>query len=37
MVAEKLEVSTGTISSNRSRLVNMLKVYIFPDTFMNEL
>lgn len=37
IVAEKLEVSTGTISSNRSRLVNMLKVYIFPDTFMNEL
>lgn len=36
-IAEKLDVATGTISSNRSRLVNMLKVYIFPDTFIKEL
>lgn len=37
IVAEKLDVSTGTISANRSRLINILKVYIFPDTFINEL
>lgn len=36
-IAEELECSTGTISTNKKDLINKLKVYIFPDTFMNEL
>ena len=37
VVAEKLNVSTGTISDNKNKLINKLKVYIFPETFMKEL
>lgn len=29
--------AVGTISKHRKRLINKLKVYIFPNTFMNEL
>lgn len=36
-IAEELECSVGTISMNKKDLINKLKVYIFPDTFMNEL
>ena len=36
-IAEELEVSVGTVSMNKKELINQLKVYIFPDTFMNEL
>lgn len=36
-IAEELEVSVGTISENKRKLLDKLKVYIFPDTFMNEL
>lgn len=36
-IAEELGCATGTISTNKKKLVDKLKVYIFPDTFMNEL
>lgn len=36
-IAEELEVSVGTISENKRKLLDKLKVYIFPDTFMKEL
>ena len=36
-IAEELDCSVGTVSTNKKDLVNKLKVYIFPDTFMNEL
>lgn len=36
-IAEELNCSVGTISANKKELINKLKVYIFPDTFMNEL
>ncbi len=36
-IAEKLDCSVGTISMNKKEIINKLKVYIFPDTFMNEL
>lgn len=36
-IAEELDCSVGTISMNKKELINKLKVYIFPDTFMNEL
>ena len=29
--------ASGTISKHRKRLINSLKVYIFPNTFINEL
>lgn len=37
MIAEEMNCSDGTISNNKSRLINELKVYIFPDTFIKEL
>ena len=36
-IAEELNCSVGTISMNKKELINKLKVYIFPDTFINEL
>ncbi len=36
-VAEKIDYSVGTVSKHKKRLINELKVYIFPDTFINEL
>ena len=36
-IAEELDCAVGTVSSNKKKLVDKLKVYIFPDTFMNEL
>lgn len=36
-IAEELGCATGTISTNKKKLIDKLKVYIFPDTFMNEL
>lgn len=36
-VAEELDCSVSTISDNKKRLMNELKVYIFPDTFIEEL
>lgn len=36
-IAEKLVCSVGTVSMNKKELLNQLKVYIFPDTFINEL
>ncbi len=36
-VAEEMDCSIGAISKHKKRLINLLKVYIFPDTFMNEL
>ena len=36
-VAEEMGYAIGTISKHKTRLINELKVYIFPDTFMNEL
>lgn len=36
-IAEKLDCSVSTISDNKKRLMNELKVYIFPDTFIEEL
>lgn len=36
-IAEELDCSVSTISDNKKRLMNELKVYIFPDTFMEEL
>lgn len=36
-VAEEMEYSVGAISKHKKRLLNDLKVYIFPDTFIEEL
>ncbi|MCI9434765.1 MAG: sigma-70 family RNA polymerase sigma factor [Bacilli bacterium] len=36
-IAEELDCSVGTISMNKKDLINKLKIYIFPDTFINEL
>lgn len=36
-IAEECEWSTGTVSKHKKKLINELKVYIFPDTFINEL
>ena len=36
-VAEEMDCSVGAISKHKKRLINELKVYIFPDTFMKEL
>lgn len=36
-IAEECDWATGTVSKHKKRLMNELKVYIFPDTFMNEL
>lgn len=36
-IAEELDCSVGTVSMNKKDLINKLKVYIFPDVFMNEL
>lgn len=36
-IAEKLNYSVGAISKHKKRLLNELKVYIFPDTFIEEL
>ena len=36
-IAEENEWATGTVSKHKKRLMNELKVYIFPDTFMKEL
>lgn len=36
-IAERLNCSVGTISHNKKYLIDRLKVYIFPDTFINEL
>ena len=36
-IAEELDCSVSTISDNKKRLMNELKVYIFPDTFIEEL
>lgn len=37
VIAEELDCSVSTISDNKKRLMNELKVYIFPDTFIEEL
>lgn len=36
-VAEMCDWATGTVSKHHKRLLNVLKVYMFPDTFMDEL
>jgi len=36
-IAEECEWATGTVSKHKKRLMNELKVYIFPDTFIEEL
>ena len=36
-VAEELECSVGAVSKHKKRLLNDLKVYIFPNTFIEEL
>lgn len=36
-VAEELECSVSTVGDNKKRLINKLRVYIFPDTFIEEL
>lgn len=36
-IAEELDCSVSTISDNKKRLMNDLRVYIFPDTFIEEL
>lgn len=36
-IAEELDCSVSTISDNKKRLMNKLKVYIFPDVFMEEM
>lgn len=37
VISELLDKSDGTISNNKNRLINQLKVYIFPDTYIKEL
>lgn len=36
-IAEELECAVSTVSDNKKRLMNQLKIYIFPDAFMEEL
>lgn len=36
-IAEKCEWAVGTVSKHKKRLMNDLKVYVFPDTFIEEL
>lgn len=36
-VAEECGWATGTVSKHHKELMNKLKVYMFPDTFINEL
>lgn len=36
-IAEECEWAVGTVSKHKKRLMNELKVYIFPDTFIEEL
>lgn len=36
-IAEELDCSVGAVSMNKKELVNRLKVYIFPNTFIDEL
>lgn len=36
-IAEECDWAVGTVSKHKKRLMNELKIYIFPDTFLNEL
>lgn len=36
-IAEECDCAVGTVSKHKKRLMNDLKVYIFPDTFIEEL
>jgi RNA polymerase sigma factor (sigma-70 family) len=36
-IAEECEWAVGTVSKHKKRLMNDLKVYVFPDTFIEEL
>lgn len=36
-IAEICDWATGTVSKHHKRLLNVLKIYMFPDTFMDEL
>ena len=36
-IANEFGWATGTISKHKSRLINEIKVYLFPDNFLNEL
>ena len=36
-IAEILECDTSTVSRNKNRLVNLIKVRIFPNSFVDEL
>ena len=36
-IAEECEWAVGTVSKHKKRLMNNLKVYVFPDTFIEEL
>ena len=36
-IAEECEWAVGTVSKHKNRLMNDLKVYVFPDTFIEEL
>lgn len=36
-IAELLEVDVSTVSRNKNRLINMLKIYLFSDDVINEL
>lgn len=36
-IAEECDWAVGTVSKHKKRLMNDLKVYIFPDTFIEEL
>ena len=36
-IAEECEWAVGTVSKHKKRMMNDLKVYVFPDTFIEEL
>lgn len=36
-IADICDWATGTVSKHHKRLLNVLKIYMFPDTFMDEL
>ena len=36
-IAEYFDVETSTISRNKNRLINVLKIYLFSDDVVNEL
>lgn len=36
-IAEIMECDVSTVSRNKNRLINMMKVRLFPNTFINEL